>query len=179
MKRAIVDCDQVLWNLHTPLIVRLNERFNLRMPDPPRTWTFYDDYGISKSDFYTEVDAVHTRQWRTSPDWSAGELFRVLQRQGYEVIVASHRKSSMTPTLAGWLERFGLTPFAGVYCGYDKSFLYEPDVLVIDDSPQNIKNALEAGGLVLTITYPYNAHVGDGAVYFDSLSDIVKWLEAR
>jgi len=179
MKRAIVDVDQVLYNLHTPLISRLNEKFNLRMPDPPRTWTFYDDYGISKSDFYKEVDLVHYRQWRTPPDWAAGELFRVLKRRGYETIVASHRRSELTPALAGWLERFGMTPFAGVYCGYDKSFLYGPDVLVIDDSPENIKNALEVRGLVLTISYPYNAHVGGGAVYFDSLADLVKWLEDR
>ena len=179
MKLAVIDVDQVLWNLHSPLIQRLNDKYNLRIPDPPQTWIFYDEYGISESDFYQEVDAVHVSQWRTPPDWAAGELFKVLKRKGYETIVASHRRSEMTPALAGWLERFGMTPFSGVYCGYNKSFLFGPDVLVIDDSPANIKNALDAGSLVLTITYPYNAHVGGGAVYFDSLADIVRWVEER
>ena len=179
MKRAVVDVDQVLWNLHAPLVLRLNEKYNLRIPDPPSTWHFYEDHGISDSDFYREVDAVHATQERTPPDWAAGELFKVLHRKGYEVMVASHRSSSLTPALARWLERFGMTPFAGVYCGYAKSFLFGSDVLVIDDSPVNIKNALEAGSLVLTIAYPYNAHVGGGVVYFDSLADIVKWVEER
>lgn len=170
MAKAIVDVDGILWDFHTPLMQRLG------LKELPQRWDFYKALGISGEDFYAAVRLVHEEQYiRGQPFAFASALLDVCRRRYAEVIVASHRDPGDGARLAIWMVSYGLSPFSGVYCGYDKSFLFQPGDLVIDDSPGTIRKAGLAGAIAMTIAYPWNE--GSGAIRLWDGRDIVRLLD--
>jgi len=76
---------------------------------------------------------------------------------GHFIQIASHRSSESRDATARWLERIGL-PYDELYCSYDKVARCREigiDVL-IDDSPENLEQALDAGIVAATLLHPWN-----------------------
>lgn len=77
---------------------------------------------------------------------------------GHEIHIASHRAAEAHDVTARWLEQIGLRP-AALHCVPDKiPVCCEIGAgLLIDDSPLNLEQALEAGILAATLDHPWNA----------------------
>jgi FMN phosphatase YigB (HAD superfamily) len=79
---------------------------------------------------------------------------------GHHIHVTSHRaERSVTATLR-WLDEIGLRRHE-LYCGFEK-VAHCRDVgigLLIDDSPDTIRRALDAGILAATLRHPWNEPV--------------------
>jgi hypothetical protein len=97
----------------------------------------------------------------------AVDVVRRWHEAGHFIHVTSHRAQDAHGATARWLERIGL-PHDELYCSYDKISRCREigiDVLV-DDSPVNLRGALEHGILPATIVHPWNRDVAasDGVV---------------
>ena len=159
MKRAIVDVDGTLWDLHNPLQNVLHKLYSQLPKTLPTKWDWFDDYDVKPSQFYTVVNMVHELQTSTGTAKAyagAKQLFKLLNDQKWEVIVASHRKYDTAGQLAGWLYVEGLGPYSGVYTGQDKKFLFREGDLVIDDAPDTILWAADKGCDVWYLAWPWN-----------------------
>jgi uncharacterized HAD superfamily protein len=76
---------------------------------------------------------------------------------GHFVHVTSHRSPDAQEATAAWLGRIGL-PYDDLHCSWDKisrCSALDIDVL-IDDSPQNILRAQDAGIVPATLDHPWN-----------------------
>jgi uncharacterized protein len=99
--------------------------------------------------------AVHVLD--ATPYEGAVETVRAWHDAGHFIHVTSHRAQEAHDATAQWLQRIGL-PFDELYCSMDKISRcteIEIDVL-IDDSPENILRAQEAGIVPATILHPWN-----------------------
>lgn len=161
MKRAIVDVDGTLWDLHKPLHLVLHTLYPDLPKEPVREWDWYKEH-ITDSQFYAVVNIIHRLQIadNAEPFVGAEQLFNRLHANKYEIFVASHRKYDTGHLLARWLVRNRLTPFSAVYTGNDKTeFIREGD-LVIDDAPKTIEYSLNIGAEVWYIAWPWNEGLG-------------------
>jgi uncharacterized HAD superfamily protein len=87
----------------------------------------------------------------------AVEVVSAWHEQGHFIHITSHRAGEAHAATAQWLERIGL-PYDELYCSYDKvSRCAEIGIdLLIDDSPENLARAIDAGIKVATIEHPWN-----------------------
>jgi uncharacterized protein len=81
---------------------------------------------------------------------------------GHYIHVSSHRAERSLAATRRWLDDIGLRRH-DLYCGYDKVARCRQIgiELLIDDSPDNLRRALDAGMLVATLRHPWNEHVCD------------------
>ncbi len=87
----------------------------------------------------------------------AADVIRRWREQGHFIHITSHRAQEARDATARWLERVGVE-HDELYCSYDKVARCEEigiDVLV-DDSPVNLRRALDAGITPATILHPWN-----------------------
>ena len=87
----------------------------------------------------------------------AVEAIRAWHEAGHFIHVTSHRSTEAHAATARWLDRIGL-PHDELYCSFDKVARcreIEIDVL-IDDSPETLMKASDAGITPATILHPWN-----------------------
>jgi uncharacterized protein len=92
----------------------------------------------------------------------AVETVRDWHERGHFIHVTSHRAGGCHQATAAWLEQIGL-PFDDLHCSYDKVARCKElsiDVL-IDDSPINIRRAIEQGIVAATLVHPWNQDICD------------------
>jgi uncharacterized HAD superfamily protein len=76
---------------------------------------------------------------------------------GHFIHITSHRAGEAHDATAQWLERIGL-PYDELYCSSDKVTRCEEIGidLLIDDSPETLQRAIDAGITVATLEHPWN-----------------------
>ena len=76
---------------------------------------------------------------------------------GHFIHITSHRAVEAHGATAQWLERIGL-PYDELYCSSDKVTRCEEIGidLLIDDSPENLRRAIDAGITAATLLHPWN-----------------------
>jgi len=92
-----------------------------------------------------------------APYPGAVEAVRRWHAAGHFIHVTSHREADCSRYTQRWLETIGL-PFDELYCSQDKLARCRAigiDVL-IDDSPVNLAQALDAGITAATLLHPWN-----------------------
>ena len=92
--------------------------------------------------------AVSRARWRRSARW---------HEAGHFIHITSHREAASQEATARWLDDIGL-PYDELYCSEDKvshCTAIGIDIL-IDDSPENLERALDAGMVAATILHPWN-----------------------
>ncbi|MBB4664607.1 5' nucleotidase, NT5C type [Conexibacter arvalis] len=91
------------------------------------------------------------------PYAGAVETVAAWKEAGHFIHITSHRAQEAHEPTAQWLERVGL-PYDELYCSFDKiSRCTEIAIdVLIDDSPDNILRAQEAGIVPATILHPWN-----------------------
>jgi uncharacterized HAD superfamily protein len=158
--RIAIDIDSTLhhyWDVLSEVSVR---RFGVELPyEEQLTW------GITRlrpEQLALCIEESHSDQHiiAGTPYPGAVETVRRWHADGHFVHVTSHRGSDRWEATARWLQRIGL-PFDDLHCSYDKvARCAELDIdLLIDDSPQNLADAIAQGMVAATIRHPWNRDI--------------------
>jgi hypothetical protein len=155
--RIAIDVDSTLHDYWALLSAAAKRRFGIELP--------YDeqlDWGITRlrpeqlaacvADTHRDEQVAAAVPYPGAVDaiarWSAA---------GHFIHITSHRAALAHDATEFWLRRIGL-PFDELYCSSDKisrCVALEIDLL-IDDSPVNLRRALENGIAAATIAHPWN-----------------------
>jgi len=154
-RRCILDVDGTLFDFHTPLHRRLHELYDFPEADTT-SWDWYRAWGITDKQFYKAVGDVHAQQMQYSPFNGALALFLQLDKLGFEVFVASHRKPQSADLLATWLNANYLEPYSALYTGPAKKQFFRTGDLLIDDAPHTIELGCDMGLDVVYLGWPWN-----------------------
>jgi uncharacterized HAD superfamily protein len=155
--RIAIDIDSTLHHYWDLLEEVAQRRFGVQIP--------YADQVV------WEIDRLKPEQLRAAvkethseaqilagePYPGAVEVVSRWHEQGHFIHITSHRAGEAHAATAQWLEQIGL-PYDDLYCSYDKvSRCTELGIdLLIDDSPENLRRAIDAGIAAATIVHPWN-----------------------
>lgn len=177
---AIVDVDNILHPFHDHLYKLLKE-VSADIPDWRlwNTWDFYRNY-ITKKSFYRICDSLHAAQESLPPYNESKYLLNYLYDR-YYVIIASHRQETNKIYLINWLDKYKLR-FDDIYCGSDKTRLFNNDVsLVIDDSPIVLQAAIDLELDWCGLLYPWNEDINKRYKnrLFKNLKELIRYRKQQ
>ena len=181
MKTAVIDIDNTLWQFCDAFSTEL-QKLNSAFPPIEQwtTWDFFKGY-CTEEKFMAAVDAVHARQdsgqYRPYPE--AKGFLRSLKKQGYRVIIASHRRSEMRTPTERWLTRHGLE-HDELHLSFDKSVLFKDAAVVVDDAPHTLEKAVAHRAIGVGLLFPWNrAYAGNGFGLFRDLNEVLGYIAGR
>ena len=155
--RIALDIDSTLHHYWDTLSDAARKRFGIDLPYEEQF-----DWGITRlksQQLEVVIADTHSDEaiLAATPYPHAVETVRDWHAAGHYIHVTSHRAGGCHPATATWLERIGL-PFDDLHCSYDKiSRCVELDIdVLVDDSPINIRRALEQGIVAATLVHPWN-----------------------
>lgn len=92
------------------------------------------------------------------PYAGAADVINAWRRAGHLILITTHRRTDAHDATAEWLADHGIG-FDLLRCGYEKvPHCVEVGAgLLIDDSPTNLRGAIEVGLLAATLVHPWNA----------------------
>jgi uncharacterized protein len=152
-----IDIDSTLHHYWDQLSDASRRRFGIALPyEDQVTW------GISllrPEQVRACVEETHTeaRVLAAEPYPGAVEAVRGWHGDGHFIHITSHRAASSHDATERWLRKIGL-PYDELYCSYDKvKRCTEIGIdLLIDDSPDNLERALDAGIAAATLLHQWN-----------------------
>ena len=155
--RIAIDIDSTLhhyWDLFALLAQR---RFGVGLAyDEQVTW---DIVQLRREQVAALVAESHRREHvlGAAPYDGAVEAVAAWHAAGHFIHITSHRSTDAHDATAAWLEQIGL-PYDDLHCSWDKiARCTEIDIdVLVDDSPQNILRAQEAGIVPATLAHPWN-----------------------
>jgi uncharacterized HAD superfamily protein len=160
--RLAIDIDSTLHPYWDQLAEIAQRRYGVELPyDRQFTWEIP---ALAPAQLRTVVQETHTAEHvlRAEPYPGAVEAIAAWHEQGHFIHITSHRAADAHEHTSRWLEQIGL-PHDELYCSSDKiarCVELEIDVL-IDDSPVNLRNAVEAGITAATLEHPWNRDLPD------------------
>jgi hypothetical protein len=176
MEKIIVDIDNTLWNLAPVLYSRLREK----SPDlPPTTkWREWDFKGwpVTPKAIYPVLNRIHMEQDTFSPFPDAAEFLRSLKEMEFSIIIASHRLQDAFGPTERWLRQNDLV-YDEIYLSRDKTVLFHDSWGVVDDSPETLNRARDAGIIRAGLRNPWNE--GQDHPLFDDLTAITGYLRQQ
>jgi hypothetical protein len=181
-KRAIVDIDNTLWHFCDAFYEELR-KINKAFPTPDN-WTGWDIWQgyCSETDFYEAVNAIHVNQHSESylPYPEARAFLAALRENDYHITIASHRSPDYRRQTEQWLRTHGLV-YDELHLSFQKTQLFnESTDIVVDDSPDVLKKAVEKGLRATGLLFPWNREFADsGFALFNSLNDILRYVLKR
>jgi hypothetical protein len=158
--RIAVDIDSTLHHYWDIFAAVAKSRFGIDLPyDSQRDWTV----GLLRPEqVQTIVGETHSEEniLGAAPYPGSVEALTRWASEGHWIHITSHRAADAHDATAKWLEATGF-PCDDLHCSYDKiTRCVEMDVdLLIDDSPTNIRRALEVGIRPATLLHPWNEDV--------------------
>ena len=158
--RLAIDIDSTLHPYWDQLAEIAQRRFGVALPyDRQFTWEIDQ---LDREQLKAIVDETHSPEHvlRAEPYPGAVETIRRWHDEGHFIHITSHRAIDAHAHTAEWLDAIGL-PHDELYCSDDKitrCVELEIDVL-IDDSPENLRKAVEAGITAATLEHPWNKDV--------------------
>lgn len=159
MKIAI-DIDSTLHHYWDALQAAAKRRFGVTLPyEHQVTWQIAQLRPEQLKACIAETHAAET-VLAAEPYPGAVEVVTRWHEAGHWIHITSHRDAEAHGATAQWLERIGL-PFDDLHCSWDKITRAKElgiDIL-IDDSPDNLVGALEAGIQGATLLHPWNRDV--------------------
>ena len=155
--RIAVDIDSTLHHYWDQLSAVAKRRFGVDLAyDAQLTWTITrlrpEQVHVCVAETHREPSVL-----AAEPYPGAVETIRAWHLAGHFIHVTSHRTTEAHDATTRWLESIGL-PYDELYCSFDKVARCREiaiDVL-IDDSPDNLMKAAEAGITPATILHPWN-----------------------
>jgi uncharacterized HAD superfamily protein len=158
--RIAIDIDSTLHHYWDQLAAEARRRFGIDLP-----YEMQVDWGISRlrpEQLQACIAETHRPEsiLAAVPYPDAVETVTAWHAEGHFVQITSHRVREAHDPTARWLERVGL-PYDELYCSFDKISRcreLEIDVL-IDDSPLNLRSAVDSGIVAATLEHPWNADV--------------------
>jgi len=156
MKIAI-DIDSTLHHYWDAFAAAAKRRFGVSLPyEHQVTWEIDQ---LKSEQLKACIAETHAEGavLRAEPYPGAVDAVRRWHEQGHWIHITSHRADGAHGATARWLDRIGL-PYDDLHCSYDKiarAVDLGIDVL-IDDSPVNLRRAIDAGIRGATIVHPWN-----------------------
>ncbi|HSS58473.1 MAG TPA: hypothetical protein VLK59_10735 [Solirubrobacteraceae bacterium] len=155
--RIAIDIDSTLHPYWDQLERVARRRYGIALPyDRQLTWEIT---ALAADELAACVAETHEAQHvlAAEPYPGAVEVVRRWHEAGHFIQISSHRAGEAHDATAEWLERIGL-PYDELYCSFDKVARCEEIGidLLIDDSPENLQRAIDAGIAVATIEHPWN-----------------------
>lgn len=158
--RIAIDIDSTLhhyWDVLSDVSVK---RFGVELPyEEQLTW------GITRlreEQLRLCIEESHSdeRILAGKPYPHAVETVRGWHDAGHFVHITSHRAADRSPATERWLAQVGI-PFDDLHCSFDKvSRCAELQIdILIDDSPGNMRRAMERRIAVATILHPWNQEI--------------------
>jgi uncharacterized HAD superfamily protein len=155
--RIAIDIDSTLHHYWDQLAAAARQRFGVDLPyEDQVTWTITL---LRPEQVKACVRETHGEKMvlAAKPYPGAVDAVRAWHEAGHFIHVTSHRDIASREVTARWLDRIGL-PYDELYCSEDKVSHCQAigiDIL-IDDSPENLERALDAGIVAATILHPWN-----------------------
>ena len=176
MRKIIVDIDNTLWDL-API---LYERLNNTHPGFPHhsewhLWNFWKGL-IPPEKLYRIIRDVHMEQDTFEPYCEARLFLEQLKKNGFYIVIASHREKETFASTLRWLEKNSL-PFDEIHLSYDKSVLFDQCWGIIDDSPVTLDKARSAGIVRAGLKNPWNER--EDHPLFSNLGEIYDYLRGE
>ena len=155
--RIAIDIDSTLHDYWPQLAQAAKRRFGVELPyDQQLTWEIAP---LRREQVQVLVEETHKDDsvLAAEPYPGAVETIRRWKEQGHFILIASHRHDRAREATTRWLERIGL-PYDELYCAFDKvGHCVEAGVdVLIDDSPETLQKALDAGITAATLLHPWN-----------------------
>jgi FMN phosphatase YigB (HAD superfamily) len=171
--RVLVDVDSTLWDFAAPLYSGLS-KINPEMPTPDKwdRWAFYEGY-VSREQFLDAVNNIHLNQEAYTPFITAKALLTLIYWKVDSVVIASHRNAEYKVQLLNWLDKSHL-PYDELHVSHDKTVLFNDADLIIDDSPDTLRAAKDAGIIGIGLRFPWNDK--RGLDLFDTQYEMIDWL---
>jgi hypothetical protein len=157
--RIAIDIDSTLHHYWDQFQLAAKRRFGVELPYRDQPWridrlrpeqikacvaeTHRDEQILAAEPYPGAVEAV--REWHAA---------------GHFIHITSHRHAGAHGATARWLDRIEL-PYDELYCSDDKlTRCREIGIdLLIDDSPVNLRGAVDAGIAAATLSHPWNREV--------------------
>ena len=155
--RIAIDIDSTLHDYWPLLSAAAKRRFGIELPyDRQFTWAISrlreEQLRVCVQDTHSDAAIA-----AAEPYPNAVETVNRWRRAGHFIHVTSHRADRCHQATKTWLDRIGLE-YDELYCSYDKVERCREigiDVL-IDDSPENLRRAIDAGITAATLLHPWN-----------------------
>ncbi len=177
--RIAVDIDSTLHHYWDVLSEISRRRFGVELPyEEQLTWgiTRLKPEQLEVAIAETHCDA-HILTGRPYP--GAVEAITRWHRAGHFIHVTSHREARCYPATEQWLRGLGM-PFDDLHCSFDKvARCAEIAIdLLIDDSPDNLRAALDRGIMAATLRHPWNRDVceEEDVISADSWAELERLL---
>ena len=154
--RIAIDIDSTLHHYWDQFAGAAKRRFGVELPYAEQGW---DIDRLRPEQVRACVAETHRDDLilAAEPYPDAVETIRAWHEAGHFIHITSHRRVEAHGATAAWLERIGL-PYDELYCSYDKvSRCREIGIdVLIDDSPENLAGAIDAGITAATLLHPWN-----------------------
>jgi hypothetical protein len=155
--RIAIDIDSTLHHYWDLLAAAARRRFGVHLPyEDQITWgiTLLRPEQVRACVRETHAEAAVLG---AEPYPGAVEAVRGWHEAGHFIHITSHRDVASQDATARWLDRIGL-PYDELYCSEDKvARCAEIGIdLLIDDSPENLGRAIDAGMMAATLLHPWN-----------------------
>ena len=155
--RIAIDIDSTLHHYWDLLEEVAQRRFGVAIPYADQV--VWDIDRLKPEQLRAAVRETHSESQILASDPYPGAVDAVSgwHEAGHFIHITSHRAGEAHEATAQWLERIGL-PYDELYLSYDKvSRCSEIGIeLLIDDSPENLARAIDAGIAVATLVHPWN-----------------------
>jgi hypothetical protein len=158
--KIAIDVDSTLHHYWDVLAAIAKRRFGVELP--------YDEQVVWDIDRLTQrqlracVEETHRPEHvlAAEPYPGAVEAIRGWHDAGHFIQITSHRSTDAHGATERWLQQIEL-PYDELYCSYDKvAHCIEVGVgVLIDDSPETLRRAVDAGITPATILHPWNRDV--------------------
>ncbi len=177
-KAAVVDIDNTLGPFYKAFYKDL-KKINATFPAPDQ-WTSFEIWEgyCSEEQFIDAINSIHFHQdsEEYKPFSEAKGFLNELRQRGYRVIIASHRLPETKGQTERWLARNGLE-YDELHLSFDKTTLFSHTNVVVDDAPQTLQKAVEAGLLATGLLFPWNrTYPNNGFKLFQNLNEILDYF---
>jgi uncharacterized protein len=155
--RIAIDIDSTLHHYWPLLSAAAKRRFGIELPyDRQFTWAISR---LREEQLRVCVQDTHSDEAiaAAEPYPHAVETVNRWHEAGHFIHITSHRAGEAHEATERWLQGIGL-PYDELYCSYDKiSRCREISIeVLIDDSPENLRRAIDAGITAATLLHPWN-----------------------
>jgi len=158
--RIAIDIDSTLHHYWDQLESAAKRRFGVELPYAEQLVWKIDR--LRPEQVQACVAETHTDEQilRAKPYPGAVETVRAWHEAGHFIHVTSHRRIEAQGATQRWLDGIGL-PYDELYCSMDKvARCREIGIqLLIDDSPENLLAAVDAGIAAATLEHPWNREI--------------------
>jgi uncharacterized protein len=158
--RVAVDIDSTLHDYWPTLKAVIRNRFGIDVPyDEQVSWGIE---GLRPEQVKVAVDETHRPEHvrAATPYPGAVETVNAWHDAGHHILVSSHRRGEAYDAKKEWLDGIGLR-YDELYCSDDKvsHAIANGIELLIDDKPDDLLRALEAGMTAATLMHPWNREI--------------------